>query len=119
MAKQVWVEGKRSYWREGDARRALAAWEQTGLTLSAYARGAGIPVARLRRWHARLSSEAAPVFREVHVVPSAPSGTGTPAAAVVPSAIAGEVVVGAYVVRVPLGFDDDELRRLVRAVRAC
>lgn len=122
MAKKEQVEGKRSYWREADARRALVAWERTGLSLAAYARQAGIPVTRLRRWQGRLSTQAAPAFTEVRVVPTAPAGpTGASerGAGTATSVIAGEVIVGPYVVRAPLGFDDGELRRLVRAVRAC
>ncbi len=106
--------GPRQYWREADARRALARLERSGLSLREFCRKADIPERRLIRWQQKLadSSEAEPTFREVRVVPS-------PAAGVPAPEFAGEVIIGAYRVRAPLGFDAAELRRLLETVAAC
>lgn len=117
MAKktQAVAAGRRSYRRGEDARRALAERARTEISLPTYARLAGIPLARLRRWQERLSSPASPACREVHAGPVAEPEEST----VATSVFAGEVIVGTYVVRVPLGFDDGEVRRLLLTVGAC
>ncbi len=107
--------GTRQYWREADARRALARLERSGLSLREFCRKADIPERRLRRWQEKLADSSAadePTFREVRVVPS-------PAAGVPAPEFAGEVIIGAFRVRAPLGFDAAELRRLLETVAAC
>jgi DNA-binding transcriptional regulator YiaG len=46
-----------SYWRAADARVVLAAWMDSDLSLSAFARHFGISVQRLRRWRDALAVE--------------------------------------------------------------
>lgn len=42
-------------WREADAREALAAWKQSGLSLEAFAQSRGLSLSRLLRWKKRLA----------------------------------------------------------------
>jgi hypothetical protein len=102
---------RRSYWRESDARRALAEVERRGETDVAFERRTGIPVSRLRWWRKRLRAVRPDpmALLPVQVVRS----KGSEADSIATSF---EVVVGERVVRVPPGFDDDALRRLVRAL---
>lgn len=102
---------RRSYWREDDARRALVEVERHGETDVAFEARTGIPASRLRWWRKRLRA-AGPdpmALLPVQVVQRKGSETDSTAAFF-------EVVVGERVVRVPPGFDDDTLRRLVRAL---
>lgn len=48
--------GKR--WSETEARELLASWEDSGLTLAAFARRRGCHPERLRRWKQKLSRQA-------------------------------------------------------------
>lgn len=100
---------RRSYWREDDARRALAEAERRGETDVAFESRTGVPASRLRWWRKRLGT-AGPdpmALLPVQVVRSKGSEADSTAAPF-------EVVVGERVVRVPPRFDDDALRRLVR-----
>lgn len=112
--KQERASGAKQYWREADARRALSAYERSGLSLREYCRKSGVSERKLRRWQSRLAapSSSVPAFREVRMVPG-------PAEASPEPDFAGEVIVGAYRVRAPLGFDAAELRRLLDAVTEC
>jgi len=107
--------GVRKYWREADARRALAALARSGLTLREFSQRSGISEKKLRRWRDRLeaSPERAVAFQEVRVV--SPPTLDAPRE----PDLAGEVVVGRYRVRAPLGFDESELRRLITTVASC
>lgn len=102
---------RRSYWREDDARRALAEVERRGETDVAFERRTGIPVSRLRWWRKRLRAAGPDPMSllPVQVVRSKRSEVDSTAAPF-------EVLVGERIVRVPPGFDDDALRRLVRAL---
>ena len=51
-------EGDRRPWTEADARRVLAAWESSGESLAAFARGAGLVPQRLAWWRKRLGTTA-------------------------------------------------------------
>lgn len=94
----------------------MSAWQSSGLSLAAYARREGVPVARLRRWKRRLLGsggcvEASPVrtFLPVRVVDSM-VGMGGPF----------EIVLGEPVrVRVPADFDGAALTRLLGALSGC
>lgn len=108
------ASGAKRYWREADARRALAALERSGLSLRAYCEESGISERKLRRWQRRLAelSSAGGAFREVRVVPS-------PTAEAAEPGFVGEVVVGRFRVCAPHGFDAAELRRLLDTVAKC
>jgi len=108
VARPSWAAGR--YWRETDARAALAAHRASGLSLAGFARRHGLTVQRLRWWRQRLTSPAsvttpaAPQWLPVALLPAPASG---PAAAL-------EVVVrGGQVIRVPADFDPAQLRRVV------
>ena len=104
------------YWREHDATLILAAWRQSGLTLSAFARQCGLSAKRLRRWQARLDTDGSLQFHPValsdlvrrYVEPAALEDNGI------------EVLIGSgrrLVVR--RGFDRDLLLELVEALESC
>lgn len=66
-------------WRPADAQEVLAKWEQSGLTLTAFAQSHGLDPARLSRWRSRLAGpdEAAVRFHPVKVLsPSGPTSSG-------------------------------------------
>ena len=108
------ASGAKHYWREEDARRALTALERSGLSLREYCRESGVSERKLRRWRKRLSEPTGDgaTFREVREV------SGPTARASEPEFV-GEVLVGGYRVRAPLGFDAAELRRLLETVAEC
>ena len=111
----------RRRWTVAQAQEALAAQEQSGLTLRAFAKREGLEVQRLERWRRRFAEVAAPAFEEVT----------PPESAVVPHDDVGgtahrerlEIVVReGRVVRVPDSFDASALRRLLEVldqVRSC
>ena len=56
------------YWRESDAATVLAAWQDSGLTLSTFARQCGLSAKRLSRWRKKLSSGPPVRFHPVEVI---------------------------------------------------
>jgi hypothetical protein len=111
---------ERTNWREADARRALAQIERAGEADAAYERRTGVPTSRLRWWRKRLARTVAD-GREtsvaMHLLPvRVREGTGARAAPGTEEAATFDVVVGGHLVRVPAGFDEDSLVRLVRAL---
>ena len=100
------------YWRETDARAALAAHRTSGLSLPVFARRHGLTVQRLRWWRQRLTPapSAAPApaqWLPVQLLPEPACGPTVPL----------EVVVrGGQVIRVPADFDPAVLRRVVGAL---
>jgi hypothetical protein len=102
-----------SYWREPDARRVLALWRKSGLSLKAFASREGIGRSRLQRWKTRLESET-PTFHPVQVVFDAHA-----AARQVGSPGRVELVLGnGRRVAVTAGFDAAVLEELVRVVES-
>jgi len=92
-------------WTATDAASVLAAASASGLSLRRFARERGLDPQRLARWRRQLDGGRAPEATFVEV-----------ARPDVAAARAGgfEVVLGAgHVVRVGLGFDAEELRRLL------
>lgn len=59
---------RRSYWREGDARRIVEAWRQSGEPISRFARGLGLDWRRVSRWATRLEETQQEVMRSEHAV---------------------------------------------------
>ncbi len=59
MKDPVWKQKARDgrQWDESDAREALAAWAESGGTLSGFARRHGLTVQRLSWWRARMSPD--------------------------------------------------------------
>ncbi len=97
------------YWRETDARAALAAHRASGLSLAVFARRHGLTVQRLRWWRQRLTpaASATPAPPQWLPVQLLAEPTRCPALPL-------EVVVrGGRVIRVPADFDPAVLRRVV------
>ena len=105
-----------TYWREHDAELILAAWAQTGLTLSAFARQCGLSVSRLRRWKTRLEAGDGPRFHPVELL-DVHKGRPTMSD---PENVGIEVIVGTgrrLVVR--RGFDRGLLLELIETLESC
>lgn len=109
MERHVEVRRLRGEAREAHARQALGRWEGSGLSAAAFARREGVNPVTLKRW------------REEFAAPQA----GTPAAGTFielevgarPGARVFEVLLSdGRVVRVPPGFDEHELGRLLTAL---
>jgi transposase-like protein len=58
----------RRRWTAEDARAALAAFAQSGLSMRAFATEAGIKLQRLARWHRQMRTEAATTRKPVSFV---------------------------------------------------
>ena len=109
---------KQKYWTRARAKRELATWRTSGLSLAEYARQQGLTANRLYRWKRRLEPSrdmeralavAAPAFLPVRVV-----------SPVVVSSAPFEIVLDDPVrVRVPADFDATALRRLLETVTGC
>jgi transposase len=106
-----------SYWRPADASLVLAAWSQSGLSLSAFARRHGIKPKRLWRWYERLGDRSSPAetpaFLPVRLLfagkqDEQPRGDGSIEL----------VLQGGRRVVVRPGFDATLLAQLVRAVES-
>ena len=108
-------------WSEAEAQQALAAWDQSGLELTAFAISEGLDPQRIHRWRRRLAAEGAPTFEEIP--PRAITATLNPAAVTGVARERFEIVLSSgRVVRVPESFDAGALRRLLTVVeesRAC
>ena len=93
--------------RRHEIEEMLAELDRTGETIAAYARRRGVATWGLYKARRRQRSAAPAKLVSVEV--------GEPLA----RQASLELVVGDVVVRVPSGFDEDELSRLVRTLRAC
>jgi transposase-like protein len=107
-------------WTAEEAGQALAAFEQSGMAIGAFAAREGLDPQRLARWRRRLVEEGeAPTFEEVTAgVTGAPLGRD----ADVPVERFEIVLPSGCVVRVPASFETNALRRLlsvVDEVRGC
>lgn len=107
--------------RSEEMQGALARWDESGLSLRAFAQQEGIPLSTLSYWRRKLRgtrqevagiSGETPRWLPVRVVPHGASQSG--------GIQAFEVRLGNGLgVSVPVGFDEAELRRLVMALVAC
>ena len=98
--------------RDEDIRKLLLEQEASGLSVAAFARERGVPswtlYGRRRRLRKHKASAKDADFVQVHIRPVQP----------VPSAIEVDLKTGMRV-RVPTGFDADELRRLLGVLASC
>ena len=100
-------------WREADARVLIEAWRESGQTLTAFARRCNVHPERLGRWHRLLRTEPrGPVrFHPVRVREVQPQ-----------RAESGDrielVLLDGRSIRVPHGFDADDLRRVLHVLEA-
>ena len=97
--------GERRRWSDAFKDRAIAASLEPGINISALARSLEITPSQLFGWRGAAARRAAKVERRTSAEPS-----GTKARRV-------EIEVGGAVLRVPADIAEDDLRRLVRAVR--
>jgi hypothetical protein len=65
MSKTLKSLADSAYWREEDARNALAELARSGLPLEVFAKKSGLGAARLRRWQSRLAKQSSFVKLEV------------------------------------------------------
>ncbi len=100
----------RRYWREEDARAVVAVWRESGTSLSAFARQHGLQRRRLTRWIRRLETAASLHFHPVRL-------TGAVDPHPSPAAIEIELPSGERI-RLPRGFDADDLRRVLSILEA-
>jgi hypothetical protein len=102
----------RPYWRENEARQLHEAWRRSGSSMTDFARGLGCEPRRLGRWFRQLGEAmaleapprpASPATRFIEVTSPKAKAAEHPL----------ELVVGGVVVRVPTGFDETTLRRVL------
>ena len=106
------VAGRR-HWRKDDARVLIDAWRRSGQTVTAFARTHNIHPERLARWHRLLRTEPQEAVRFHPVeVRTAQWGSDESAGKI-------ELVLGdGRSIRVPRGFDAEDLRRVLAVMEA-
>ena len=110
MAERIsWRKAASSaYWREGEAREVIAAWQRSGESRAQFCRTHGIAAARLSRWIARLERATTMPFHSVRMMGVPRSG--------------GEALVvelaGVATIRLAPGFAVEDLRRILSAFEA-
>jgi transposase len=97
--------GERRRWSDDFKDRAIAASLAPGVNISALARSLEITPSQLFSWRGGATKRAAKVQRRPTAEPSGAKGRRV------------EIEVGGAVLRVPADIAEDDLRRLVRAVR--
>ena len=97
----------RSYWRETEARVMVKAWQGSGSTLWKFARRHGVDPRRLSRWASRLEGSELSTMR-FHPVRLAERGEDQRDSRSI------EIEMGGgQCVRVPCGFEAEDLRRVL------
>lgn len=125
--RALWMVRNNRYWSRREAVVVLARLAASGLEVAAFARQHGIPDKRIRRWKEKLPSPPALIAHEagteaeltIPLVPVRVVGESIEPrrTTVCPSQL--EVVVcGGRAVRVPAGFDDETLARVVAVLEA-
>ena len=103
----------RRHWRKDDARLVIDAWRRSGQTMSAFARFYGIQYERLARWKRRLRGEPSEAVRFHPVRVRAVERQSNDSVDRI------ELVLSTgRSIRVPHGFDAEDLRRLLAVVVA-
>lgn len=97
---------RRVYWREADARVVVNAWRDSGDTLASFCRRYGVKRARVARWAKEMAVAEAVRFHPVAVVP--PEGAR--------EAFLELELPGGAIIRLPVGFDVEDLRRVLSAL---
>ena len=98
------------YWGEEDARAVVAAWRASGESVSAFARRHGVQRRRLARWIRRLETATSVRFHPVRLTEAIDAAASA-------SAIEIELTSGERI-RVPRGFDAEDLRRVFSVLTA-
>ena len=112
--------------------KRVALWRESGLTAKEYAAAAGLNAGTLCHWAWKLGSDASSGEPSARPMPKTPPGDGAKvrsaalprfvelsAATVTSSSTMLELVLGELRVRVPAGFDEQTLGRVLRIVGAC
>jgi hypothetical protein len=121
IARVRLVAGRRR-WRDAQAKIVVDAWQQSGLSMRAFAAQHGIHHKRLERWSGRLRREARPIARAEPAVQFLPVELATqepawPVATAVAGADMMEVRLPSGVsVSMRPGFDGPAFRRLLEAL---
>lgn len=98
---------RRVYWQEADARAVIKGWQQSGDTVSAFARRLGVDPRRLSRWASRLCRRDPALVRFHPVRIARDDGRGRRAGVI-------EIELGdGRRLRVATGFETDDLRRVL------
>jgi hypothetical protein len=99
------------YWREADARAVITAMEQSGRSLSRFAREYGLKRSRISRWATRLKARpTGPLrFHPVHLIEARSEGKVQDPIEV--------VLVDGRRVRVPAGFAAADLARVLGVLK--
>lgn len=92
------------YWRAADAEAVINRLDESGLSVHSFARREGLNAQRLYRWRRALGRGEPPSPGFVELV----SGATAPVEVVFQSGV---------VLRVPAGFDDETVRRLVSLLK--
>lgn len=108
------------YWRRDDAEVILSAWRASGESVRSFAERWELNPGRITRWKKRLETEPddeAVDFLPVRVVePPRPTPVEPSRPVESSSGWVAEVARRDWAVRVPKGFEDHELARLLRVV---
>ena len=97
----------RGYWREGDGRVMVEAWQRTGEPLWRFAKRHGVDPRRLSRWVSRLE-RSEPERVRFHPVRLADDGAGSRGGCAIEIELC-----GGRRVRVAHGFESEDLRRVL------
>ena len=109
------------YWNQADAAVVVDAWRESGESLTGFARRWSVSARRLGRWAARLEKETtastavAVRFHPVQVVEPMPRAD-TSARVVAQAQWLAELQREQWSVRVPVGFEESEMARLLGLV---
>ena len=98
-------------------RQAVMELEASGLSLPQFAERIGVSAATMYAWRKRFES-ARPQQRAYGLVEVAPAPTPEPARSQPPADFTVQVS-STLSIAVPVGFDADELRRLVQVIESC
>lgn len=101
----------RPYWRETEARVMVRAWQSSGSTLSGFAGRHGVDPRRLSRWVSRLEGSE-PAAMRFHPVRLAEGGGGQGDGRAIEIELG-----GGRCVRVPHGFEAEDLRRVLAVLQ--
>jgi len=106
-------------WKDADGELAWRVYRASGLSMAAFCRKTSVKRCRMDWWKAKhrgrvaeASGGRAPVFHPVRL-----SGGATRMRVEVPRKWVAEVVVNECRVRVPVGFEEEELGRLLTVLR--
>ena len=105
-------QGRRSRWREDEARSALTEWKRSGLSAESFASSRSISPTRLSYWSKRLGEETARSGKKIKFVPLSLKTTREVSDGVGQI----EIIRDGVILRVREDLDADHVARLVSAL---